>query len=91
MAGIQDLQCSHDELRAALIIAGKRIRQFQFGRKDDSVLVKLRDVLREARTVRRVSLSNPRHNDGCRGALKACGRDKSPRWSAETASQFSND
>ena len=30
------------ELRAALIIAGKRIRQLQFGRKEDSVLVKLR-------------------------------------------------
>jgi hypothetical protein len=39
--------------RAALIIAGKRIRQLQFGRKGDSVLVKFRDVLREARTVRR--------------------------------------
>jgi hypothetical protein len=41
MAKIQDLLRSHDELRAALIIAGKRIRQLQFGRKGDSVLVKL--------------------------------------------------
>jgi hypothetical protein len=52
MAEIQDLLRSHDELRAALIIAGKRIRQLQFGRKGDSVLAKLRNVLREARTVR---------------------------------------
>ena len=52
MAEIQDLLRSHDELRAALIIAGKRIRQLQFGRKGDSVLAKLRDVFREARTVR---------------------------------------
>jgi hypothetical protein len=52
-AEIQDLLCSHDELRAALIIAGKRIRQLQSGRKGDIVLAKLRDVLREARTVRR--------------------------------------
>jgi hypothetical protein len=53
MAEIQDLLRSHDELRAPLIIAGKRIRQLQFWRKGDSVLGKLRDVLREARTIRR--------------------------------------
>ncbi len=53
MPEIQDLLRSHDELRAALIIAGKRIRQLQFGRKGDGVLVKLRDVLREAWMVRR--------------------------------------
>jgi hypothetical protein len=53
MAEIQDLLRSHDELRAALIIAGKRIRQLQFRRKCDSVLVKLREVLREGRTIRK--------------------------------------
>jgi hypothetical protein len=52
-AEIKDLLRSHDELRAALIIAGKRIRKLQFGRKGDSVLVKLREVLRDARTIRK--------------------------------------
>jgi hypothetical protein len=41
------------ELRAALIIAGKRIRKLQFGRRnDDPVLVHLRDALRQAQSVR---------------------------------------
>jgi hypothetical protein len=54
MTEIQDLLRSHNELRAALIIAGKRIQQLQSGCKGDSVPVKLRDVLREARTVQRL-------------------------------------
>ena len=53
MARVDELVRSHDELRAALIIAGKRIRKLQFGRRnDDPVLVYLRSVLREARAIR---------------------------------------
>ena len=53
MARVDVLLRSHDELRGALIIAGKRIRKLQFGRRnDDPVLVYLRNVLREARAVR---------------------------------------
>ena len=52
MAEIQGLLRSHDELRTALIIAGTRIRQLQFGPKSKDALVKLCDVLREARTIR---------------------------------------
>jgi len=44
---------SHDELRAAVILAGKEIRKLQFGKADSAVLRKLRQVLREARAVRR--------------------------------------
>jgi hypothetical protein len=32
------LLASHDQRRAALIVAGKRIRQLNFGRRNDSVL-----------------------------------------------------
>jgi hypothetical protein len=47
-----DLANSHTQLRAALIFAGRRIRQLQFGRRnDDPVLRKLRQILREAREV----------------------------------------
>ena len=49
-----DLERSHDELRAALVLAGKRIRKLSFGRRDDAVLRVLRRVLRDARTVTRV-------------------------------------
>jgi hypothetical protein len=42
---------SHDELRAALIVAGKHIRKLSFGRKVDPVLQVLRRVLRDARAV----------------------------------------
>ncbi len=45
---------SHDDLRAAVILAGKEIRRLNFGRKDSPVLVKLRQVLRESRAVRRM-------------------------------------
>lgn len=53
MADIHDLLRSHDELRRrSLIVAGKRIRQLQFGRKRDPVLTLLRRTLRDARVVR---------------------------------------
>jgi hypothetical protein len=46
-----DLLRSHDELRAALVVAGKENRKLNFGRADSPVLKKLRQVLREARAV----------------------------------------
>jgi len=46
-----DLMRSHDELRAALIVAGREIRKLSFGKKDSPVLQKLREVLKEARVV----------------------------------------
>jgi hypothetical protein len=48
-----DLQRSHAERRAAVILAGKEIRKLNFGRVDNPVLVILRRVLRESRTVAR--------------------------------------
>lgn len=48
-----DLERSHDELRAAVILAGKHIRKLSFGRRDDPVLEVLRRVLRDARGIRR--------------------------------------
>jgi len=50
---VDDLLRSHAELRAALRIAGRRIRQLQFGRGNDAVLAKLRETLQEARAVAR--------------------------------------
>jgi hypothetical protein len=38
-------------LRAALILAVKRIRKLNFGKRDDPVLPVLRRVLRESRVV----------------------------------------
>jgi hypothetical protein len=52
-----DLLRSHDELRAALLLAGKEIRKLNFGRKDSDVLKLLRRVLREAREVARAERS----------------------------------
>jgi hypothetical protein len=52
-AAQKELLRSHDELRAAIIIAGKRIRKLQFGRRKDDLADYLRKVLRQARTVRR--------------------------------------
>ncbi|MGA2770307.1 MAG: hypothetical protein ABSG26_05785 [Bryobacteraceae bacterium] len=46
-----DLERSHAEFRAALMLAGKRIVKLNFGKRDDPVLVILRRVLREARAV----------------------------------------
>jgi hypothetical protein len=49
---LTDLERSNAELRAAVRLVGKRIRKLQFGRRnDDPVLVKLREVLRDARRV----------------------------------------
>ena len=50
-----ELERSHDELRAALIVAGKHIRKLAFDRKDDSVLQLLRRVLRNTRAVRKAA------------------------------------
>jgi hypothetical protein len=52
MPEIRRLTRSHDELRAALILAGRRIRHLNFGRRDDPVLKVLRQVLRDALGVR---------------------------------------
>jgi hypothetical protein len=50
MPTTSDLLRSHHKLRAALIIAGKRIRKLNVGQKDkNSVLPLLRKVLRESR------------------------------------------
>jgi len=43
-----DLQRSHAELRAAVILAGKEIRKLNFGKANSPVLSILRRVLREA-------------------------------------------
>jgi hypothetical protein len=51
LSGVTDLERSHAKVRAALILAGKRIRKLSFGRRDDPVLPILRRVLREARAV----------------------------------------
>jgi len=54
MPDLADLLLSHDLLRGALIIAGKRIRKLQFGRRnDDPVLLYLQNALREARVIRK--------------------------------------
>ena len=51
---MDDLVRSNAEVRAALRIAGKRIRQLHLRRRnDDPVLVKLRQVLRDVRAVAR--------------------------------------
>jgi len=46
-----DLERSHAELRAAVLLAGKRIVKLNFGKRDDPVLPILRRVLRDARAV----------------------------------------
>lgn len=51
---IRELERSHDELRGALIFAGRRVPKLTFGKLiDDRHLAKLREVLVNARTVRR--------------------------------------
>ncbi len=52
MPEIRRLTRSHDELRAALIVASRRIRQLRFRRRNDPVLRLLRTVLRDASGVR---------------------------------------
>jgi hypothetical protein len=49
-----DLERTNAELRAALILAGKRIVKLNFGMRDDRVLPILRRVLRESRKEARV-------------------------------------
>lgn len=44
-----DLERTNAELRAALIVAGKRIVKLNFGRREDPLLPILRRVLRESR------------------------------------------
>ena len=46
---LADLVRTNEELRAVLVLAGKRIVKLNFGRRDDKVLPILRRVLREAR------------------------------------------
>jgi hypothetical protein len=48
---VTDLERSHTELRAALMLAGRRIVKLNFGRRNDPALPILRRVLREARAV----------------------------------------
>ncbi len=50
---VTDLERSHAELRAALMLAGKQIVKLNFGKRDDPILPILRRVLREAREVAR--------------------------------------
>ena len=53
-----ELLASHDKLRAAVIFAGREIRRLSFGKKDTETLKLLREVLREARRVKRHSNSS---------------------------------
>jgi hypothetical protein len=48
---VTDLERSQSELRAALTIPGREIRRLNFGRRDNPVLNKMREVMRGARTV----------------------------------------
>ena len=56
---VTELERSHAELRAALLLAGKRIRKLNFGRKDDPLFPILRRTLRDARLVARGVYSIP--------------------------------
>jgi hypothetical protein len=57
---VADLERSHTELRAALILAGQEIRRLNFGRRDNPVLNKLREVMRDARKVAAEERKNAR-------------------------------
>jgi hypothetical protein len=48
---VTDLKRSHSELRAAFIVAGREIRRLNFGRRNNPVLAKMREVMRDARKV----------------------------------------
>lgn len=50
-ADMKDLERSHVGLRAAVILAGRRVRQLNFDKQDDPVSRTVRRVLREARIV----------------------------------------
>jgi hypothetical protein len=47
-----DLERSHDELRAAVILGGRQIRKWPYAKGSESVLNLLRKALRDARQVR---------------------------------------
>jgi hypothetical protein len=67
LSSVTDLERSHNELRAALIIAGREIRRLNFGKRDNAVLNKLRATLRDARKIaaQRRYESRPTHADHC--------------------------
>jgi hypothetical protein len=48
LSPVTDLERSHNELRAALIVAGREIRRLNFGKRDNAVL---RATLRDARKI----------------------------------------
>jgi hypothetical protein len=48
---VTDLELSHSGLRAAVIIAGREIRRLNLGRCDNPVLIRMREVVRDARQV----------------------------------------
>ena len=50
---IQELEKSHDQLRRALAAAGMHIRKFRHNSQNAKMLHSLRNVLREARLVRK--------------------------------------
>jgi hypothetical protein len=52
-----DLERSHDELRAALILAGRELRKQNRNGKNTPLLQVLRRVLRDARLVRKLKPS----------------------------------
>lgn len=51
--GLAALERSHDELRGALIAAGRHIRKFRHNPENAQLLFLLRRVLRDARQVRK--------------------------------------
>jgi hypothetical protein len=56
------LERSHRELRAALIVAGREIRNLKFGRRHSPVLARLRALLRDARAVAKAEREKLRIN-----------------------------
>lgn len=52
-----ELERSHTELRAMLILAGRRIRMQNVGRRNQPLLDKIREVLRDAQRVKRDTYS----------------------------------
>lgn len=64
-----ELLRSHTELRAALIIAARRIQKLTFGRKEDTIIPHLRQMLREARVVaRKHGATTPRQSKNASAA-----------------------
>ena len=50
---VRELEQSHDQLRGALIAAGRHIRKFRHTPANAKLLALLRETLREARQVRK--------------------------------------